>query len=33
VIITVERSAVLKLVNIQNSGEMEVPEDITIGGG
>jgi sulfur carrier protein ThiS len=30
VIITVEHSAVLKLVNIQNSGEMEVPEDITI---
>jgi len=30
VIITVEHSAVLKQKNIQNRGEMEVPEDITI---
>jgi sulfur carrier protein ThiS len=30
VIITIEHSAVLKLKNIRNRGEMEVPEDITI---
>jgi len=30
VIITVEHSAVLKLKNVQNRGEMELPTDITI---
>jgi len=30
VIITVEHSAVLKLKNIQNRGEINVPEDITV---